>query len=131
MKNFSRSLLLCVMPALASAFWPAQAADAEQNLNVILTEFDFTPKNVSLNRGERSRLHLENRGAEMHEFTAPEFFRTADIENPDALNGDLSSVVLQPHETKDVVLVPRQAGHYELLCADHDWAGMIGSIEVR
>jgi hypothetical protein len=32
------------------------------------------------------QLHLENHGRETHEFTAPTFFATADIDNPNALN---------------------------------------------
>jgi plastocyanin len=40
-------------------------------------------------------------------------------------------VVLQPHEIKDLVLVPLKEGSYDLTCADHDWEGMVGRIIVK
>jgi plastocyanin len=30
-----------------------------------------------------------------------------------------------------VILVPRREGSYGLVCADHDWDGMIGNITVK
>jgi uncharacterized cupredoxin-like copper-binding protein len=77
------------------------------------------------------RLHLENRGREMHEFTAPEFLKSVAVNNPDVLAKDGTDVVLQPGDVKDVLFVPRRAGRFKLICADHDWAGMVGEIIVE
>jgi uncharacterized cupredoxin-like copper-binding protein len=110
---------------------PSFAQDAPQAVEVILSDYDFTPRNVTFRAGQRYRLHLENRGGEMHEFTAPAFFPTADIENPDVLTADGTDVVLQPGETKDILLTPRRPGHYALYCADHDWMDMVGGIDVQ
>jgi len=40
-------------------------------------------------------------------------------------------VVLQPNEQKDLYFVALRPGHYDMWCADHDWAGMIGDITVE
>jgi plastocyanin len=39
--------------------------------------------------------------------------------------------VMQPGETKDIFLTAHRPGTYDLLCADHDWAGLVGSITVE
>ena len=40
-------------------------------------------------------------------------------------------VVVQPGQSATVVLIAPPAGHYPLSCADHDWDGMLGQIDVR
>lgn len=100
-------------------------------VKVVMTEYKFTPDHLEFRNGVRYRLHLENAGAELHEFTAPAFFKSSSIENPEVLNADRTDVVLQPHESKEVIFVPHQKGSYSLLCADHDWTGMVGQITVK
>ncbi|HLJ19734.1 MAG TPA: cupredoxin domain-containing protein [Stellaceae bacterium] len=100
-------------------------------MTVVLMEYGFTPNRLSFTRGLPYRLHLENRGKELHEFTAPGFFKAVAVRNPEVLILDGREVVLHPGEQKDVFLVPQQAGHYSLICADHDWAGMTGDITIE
>jgi len=100
-------------------------------VTVVLSEYRFTPSDLTFKRGTPYRLHLENRGRELHEFTAPDFFKAATVANPRVLVQDGREVVLQPGEQKDVELVPERAGRYDLRCADHDWAGMIGEITIE
>lgn len=114
------------------------AADADavdwskaQLMTVIAVEYEFKPNNLAFHRGTPYRLRLENRGAEMHELTAPEFFHASLIKNPEVLVRDGTDLVVQPNESKDVLLVPKQSGQFRLFCADHDWAGMTGGITVE
>lgn len=109
---------------------PAAWSNA-QPLTVVMTEYRFTPAHLDLRQGVRYRLRLENAGAELHEFTAPAFFRAIDVANPEILTAGGQDVVLLPGEEKDVYFIARQPGHYELTCADHDWAGMVGDIAVE
>jgi uncharacterized cupredoxin-like copper-binding protein len=102
-----------------------------QTVTVVATEYGFAPSRLTLRVGAPSRLHLENHGTELHEFTAPAFLKTVELGNPDALNADRTEMVLRPGEQKDLYLVPRQAGRYPFACADHDWAGMTGEIIVE
>jgi len=102
-----------------------------QTVTVVATEYRFDPSRLTLRVGVPYRLHLENRGQDMHEFTAPAFLQSVELGGPDALHADRHEVVLQPGAQKDLYLVPRQAGRYPLVCADHDWAGMTGEILVE
>lgn len=107
-----------------------KASSPPQTVTVLLIDDRFVPDHLSFQRGTTYRLHLENRGKDLHEFTAPEFFKAVTVQNPDALVPDGHEVVLQPKEVKDVTFVPTTAGRFPLSCADHDWDGMVGTIEV-
>ena len=102
-----------------------------QTVTVVATEYGFAPSRLTFRVGVPYRLHLENRGKELHEFTAPAFLQSVKLGNPEALNADRSEVVLQPGAQQDLDLVPGQAGRYPFVCADHDWAGMTGEIFVE
>ena len=112
---------------------PAASADSSKAETVILvsTEYGFEPSRLSFRVGSTYRLHFENRGKELHEFTAPAFLKTVEIVNPEALNPEGTEIVVQPGEEKDLYFVPRQAGRFPFICADHDWAGMTGDIVVE
>lgn len=107
------------------------AAPEPVTVSVIMVDYKFEPDHLILQHGVLYRLHLENRGEDAHEFTAPVFFATAKIDNPDALNHEHSEVIVQPGESKDVLLTPGKPGTYDLRCADHDWNGMVGGITVQ
>jgi plastocyanin len=72
-----------------------------------------------------------NHGKDMHEFTAPAFLKEATVRDPHALSNGGTDIVVQPGKTVTVSLVPRAKGEYDLVCADHDWDGMVGHISVR
>jgi uncharacterized cupredoxin-like copper-binding protein len=122
---------LCVSFAIVFAASIAAAAPKPVKVEVIMLDYRFVPDHLTFTHDVYYQLHLENHGDETHEFTAPVFFATADIENPDVLNRERSEVLLQPGETKDVFLTPRKPGTYDLRCADHDWYGMVGGITVN
>jgi len=126
------SLMLLLSLAL-----PAMGRAAEidwskaESVTVVMTEYQFAPSAVSLRRGVPYRLHLENRGKELHEFTAAAFFKAASVRNPEVLANGGIEVVARPGETKDVYFVANEAGRFPLSCADHDWEGMVGDITVK
>lgn len=126
----NRSLLQCAL-LLVMAGACCAAAPEPVRINVTMEEYRFSPDRLSLEHGVRYRLHLENRGKEPHEFTAPVFFAAARLDNPDALNRERTEAVVQPGESKDIFLTPGAAGAYDLRCGDHDWAGMVGGIAVH
>jgi uncharacterized cupredoxin-like copper-binding protein len=107
------------------------AAPKPVEMDVTVVDYSFVPDHLAFKHGVRYRLHLENRGKETHEFTAPVFFAAAKIDNPDALNRERTEVLMQPGESKDIILTPGAPGTYDLRCGDHDWAGMVGGITVR
>ena len=109
----------------------ALAADKAKLVTVVTTESKFTPNKLTFRRGIPYRLHVENRGKQLHEFYAADFFKTAKISNPAVLNPDKTEIVVRPGEAKDLNFIPKQAGHFRLYCPDHDWAGMTGEITVE
>ncbi len=121
---------LCGLLGLLTAA-PAHSAKAPVKLDVVMADYRFEPDRLIFQHGVRYQLHLENKGKETHEFTAPVFFATAAIENADVLDNRGSEVTLEPGETKDLFLTPSKPGKYDLRCADHDWNGMVGGITVK
>jgi uncharacterized cupredoxin-like copper-binding protein len=118
--------LTIVNAAAIAAEW-SQA----QQITVVESEYQFSPKALTFKRGIAYRLHLENHGKEQHEFTAPEFFKAVRLRNAKALNPDRTEIEIPPGAAKDVFFIPQQHGHYPLRCSDHDWAGMTGAITVE
>ena len=116
--------------ALASA---APAADWSQALqvNVELSNFDFSPKTLNLHHGQPYRLHLTNRGSGGHNFSAPAFFKAATIAPQDAAAIVKGGIDLDKGESRDVLIIPA-SGQYKLKCTHfmHTMFGMKGSIVV-
>jgi len=109
----------------------AQSAPKPVKIDVVMVDYNFQPDRLTFQRGVHYQLHLENKGKETHEFTAPVFLATAAIDNPDILDNRRSEVTLEPGESRDLFLTPRKRGKYDLRCADHDWNGMVGGITVK
>ena len=128
--NMAKLCLLTIFGILAGA--PAVRSEPQTGtLNVIMTDYRFTPDHLIFAHSVHYRLHLENHGKETHEVTAPVFFASAAIDNPDVLNRERSEIVMQPGDTKDVFLTAPRPGTYDLRCSDHDWNGMVGGITVE
>jgi len=112
-----------------------RAADADveraQLVTVGLVDDQFVPDKLAFRAGVPYRLRLENRGQEMHEFTAPEFLKTVEVKNPEVLEQAGNEVLVQPGKAKELVFVASKPGRYPLTCADHDWDGMVGEITVE
>jgi uncharacterized cupredoxin-like copper-binding protein len=104
---------------------------AAQSVNVLLIDDRFMPDHLVFRHAVPYRLHLENHGKELHEFTAPTFLAASVVRNPGLLANGGREVVVQPGTAVDVELMPLRPGSYELICADHDWAGMMGEILVE
>ena len=126
-------LVVAALLAFAAALLAVAAASLSEppTVNLTMIEYRFIPDHLIFEHDVHFRLHLENHGKETHELTAPTFFATSDIDNPEALNHERTEIVMQPGETKDIFLTAHRPGTYDLLCADHDWAGMVGGITVE
>jgi uncharacterized cupredoxin-like copper-binding protein len=108
---------------------PARAAEPLL-VELVMTEYRFAPDRLLLPLGRPCRLLLENRGAELHEFTAPEFLAAIALDSPEVLAPGGREVVVRPGERKALRFTARRPGRYPMACADHDWAGMVGEIVV-
>ncbi len=126
-------LLSCIVAVLILRAAPAMATDwsLAQPVTLTASNYQFSPDRLTFKRGVAYRLHIENRGSELHEFSAPELFKSSEIRDPGVLNADKTEVAVHPGEAKDLIFVPQKAGHYGFRCPDHDWAGMTGEITVE
>jgi uncharacterized cupredoxin-like copper-binding protein len=126
--------LIAVIPYTAG---PAAAGAAQVDwrkatpVTVATVEYRFEPNRLVLRRGTRYRLRVVNRGHELHELTAPKFYRASELRDTRALSPEHTEIVVQPGEHKDLYFVARRRGHFKFWCADHDWAGMTGEISVN
>jgi uncharacterized cupredoxin-like copper-binding protein len=112
------------------------AADVDwasaQPVTVQLIDDRFVPDKLVFRRGVPYRLHMENNGTDIHDFTAPEFFNAISIRNPEVLERTRKDEVsLQPKEQKDLYFVAQKPGRYKLVCVNHDWDNMVGSITIE
>ncbi|HUC64020.1 MAG TPA: cupredoxin domain-containing protein [Stellaceae bacterium] len=124
-----RAVLAGLLTSLAARSRADSTAPATIELG--MTEYRFIPDHLTLQQGVRYRLVLDNRGAEVHEFTAPQLIAASTVENPDILDASGKAVVVKPGERRELRFIAPAAGLYPFICADHDWAGMTGEITVR
>ena len=127
-----RQIAFACAIGLAGIFCVPTAFAAEpQTIELIMVDYKFVPDHLTFEHDVAYRVHMENHGKETHELTAPTFFATAEIANPSVLNRERTEIVMQPGDSKDLLLTARKPGTYDLRCADHDWDGMIGGITVK
>jgi uncharacterized cupredoxin-like copper-binding protein len=104
------------------------AKPARPNVMIVLGSHYFQPNPIYLAGGVPVHLVLENRSGKTHDFTAPEFFRSARIIAGAAPAG---KVTLLKGRGTAIDLVPRR-GTYRLHCSQpfHTMLGMTGRIVV-
>jgi uncharacterized cupredoxin-like copper-binding protein len=130
LRNLIKAAVLALLGAVMAAS-AIRSAPQTIKLDLFMIDYRFIPDHLTFQHDVHYRLHMENHGKETHEVTAPTFFATADIDNPDVLNREHTEVVMQPGETKDLFLTAHKPGTYDLRCSDHDWNGMVGGITVE
>jgi plastocyanin len=132
------NVLLVTTLAAASLIFGAIFASADnavdwahaERVDVRMLEYQFVPDQIRFHQGIRYQLHLINVGNEGHDFTAPDFFKSVELKNADALGAGKSSIYVRPGETADIYFIADKAGLFAPRCADHDWAGMKATIVV-
>jgi plastocyanin len=100
-------------------------------VTVRMADYAFSPRRVTFHYGVPTRLRLVNTSADIHDFTAPNFFQTVDLRDPTSMGSSGVGIVVEPHQQRDIDLIARRRGDFALICADHDWAGMTASIVVE
>ena len=127
-----RPLRVAVAVALSAAALaiPASiaAAPARPSVTITLASHYYYPNPIYLAGGVPVRLIFQNRAGKTHDFTAPQFFRSARIIAGHAPNG---KVTLAKSGSAVVVLVPTR-GTYKVHCGQpfHTMLGMTARIVV-
>jgi len=101
--NAVKRILFVIMLLVIMGAWLSGAAPAPVEVDVTMVDYRFVPDHLSFQHGVHYRLHLVNKGKQTHEFTAPEFFASAKIDNPNILNREHTEIVMQPGDTKDLL----------------------------
>ena len=126
-----RTPIVAVLLAVTGVAATGVDWSAAQPVSVMLIDDRFVPDHLTFRHATPYRLHLENHGKDLHEFTAPEFFAASQLRDPGRLANGGEEIVVQPGTSVDFDLEPLKPGTYKLICADHDWAGMTGEITVE
>ena len=94
-------LLFLPVPALAAPEW-RQARDVELRIS----NFDFTPAAINLRAGEPIRLRLVNISPTTHSFDADAFFARAQLRSREARIVADGKVVVPANDVREILLVP-------------------------
>src|SRR4030088_3253882 len=127
-RSFLAGSAIAILLAIFAVPGAGLAADKAKLVTVVTTESKFTPNKLTFRRGIPYRLHVENRGKQLHEFNAADFFKTAKISNPAVLNPDKTEIVLRPGEAKDLNFINKQIIHIILILKHHYLNGLTGKI---
>jgi plastocyanin len=100
-------------------------------IEIVMSNFQFSPKIIALHAGQSYRLHFVNRGSGGHNFTAKEFFAKARIAPEDARLVTNGKIELGAGEAADIRIAPAR-GVYPAKCTHllHASFGMTGTITV-
>jgi uncharacterized cupredoxin-like copper-binding protein len=114
---------------------PASSANWQkaQVVEVVMTNYAFTPKSFRLRRGVPYRLHFVNNGSSGHDFTAPEFFSAVLIAPDDRAKVDGDEIEVAEGQAVDLKIVPERPGAYAFHCSHflHAMFGMTGQAVVE
>ena len=131
MRRIASRIFLTALFAIALGIATTRSDTKTITLDLFMVDYKFIPIHLTFHEGMHYRLHMENHGKETHEVTAPTFFASTKIDNPDVLNREHTEIVMQPGDVKDLLFTAPKAGTYDLRCSDHDWNGMVGGITVE
>jgi plastocyanin len=126
-------LSLCLSGAAAAQPAPSVDWQKAQMVEVVMTNYAFTPKSLRLRRGVPYRLHFVNSGSSGHDFTAPEFLSAVLIAPDDRAKVDGDEIEVAEGQSVDVKMVPERAGAYAFHCSHflHSMFGMHGEAVVE
>jgi len=123
--------------ANASDFVDAADWDASTTVTIELTEFAFTPNEITLEAGQPYILEVLNAGTVKHEFTAGDFFRTVATRKAETAESEVkvpffTEIEVFAGKSVEIFLIPLIPGTYDLVCEieGHYEAGMFGTITV-
>jgi plastocyanin len=105
------------------------------SIEVVLTDFQFTPNTFTVPAGEEITVHVVSSGAVVHNFVIMKLGETAgdafDDEDETNVFWELTDVVPNGEQTTSFT-APAEPGEYEIVCRTegHILSGMIGKLIV-
>lgn len=135
LKSAVSTFLLTFCLSGAAVAQPAASVDWQkaQVVEVVMTNYAFTPKSLRLRRGVPYRLHFVNSGSSGHDFTSPEFFSAVLVAPDDRAKVDGDEIEVAEGQAVDVKILPERSGAYRFHCSHflHAMFGMTGEVAVE
>jgi plastocyanin len=141
-RKFRRCLppvVIAGLLVLSSLSASTASAQEPHNITVILTEYQFNPKTVTLTLGQPVLLNVQNQGKADHNLSSDDL----PISNVTYLKADNSSADLQRYEANNVLnadagsghtsmveFTPIKAGTFGFFSEDEEKLGMVGTFVV-
>jgi len=123
--------------ANAADFVDAADWDTKKTVTIDMSEFAFTPKDITLEAGQPYVLEVVNTGTVKHEFTAEDFMRTVAMRKAETAETEVkvpffTEIEVFAGKKAELFLIPLIPGTYQLVCEieGHYEAGMFGTITV-
>ena len=89
-------VLCALLLATAARAQPDVDWSKARTVDLLMVDDRFEPDHLSFRHGLPYRLHMENHGKDLHEFTAPEFLADALVRDARVLANGGKEVVVQP-----------------------------------
>jgi len=133
MMKFVAVLMLALLGATGQAMAQSASPIAITPIVITLADYAFTPGTLDLKAGGTYQMHFVNNGAKDHNFSAPEFFASAQIASDDQAKVTKGVVALGSGQSVDITVTPGQAGNFPVECTHfmHKMMGMHGNILVQ
>jgi len=109
------------------------AAPAGQQIDVVLSNFNFNPNMLQLQRNMPYTLHLMNAASGGHSFSAPELFAAVQVAPEDSAKIANGRIEIPAGQAIDIHLTPMTAGTYQIVCTHflHQTFGMHGTATIQ
>src|ERR1700704_183953 len=114
----------------------AFAADApanRQDIQIMLSNFNFAPNMLRLQRNTTYAIHLVNSASGGHSFSAPGFFSAMTVAPEDRAKIVNGKIEIPAGQTVDITVTPMTAGSYPIVCTHflHQTFGMKGEAVIE
>lgn len=124
-------LRMLAVAALISSLGAASTASRAETVtvDVVLSDFSFTPSTLRFQHGGHYLLRLSNRGSGGHNFTAPEFFAAVEIDSNDLKDVKKGKIEVPKDQSVDIGFTAVKPGTYRIKCSHflHSGFGMKGT----
>ena len=134
-------LTATVVDAHAEAFWfghPAGAAKATHTIKMLATDIEFTPKTITVRKGETVKFEIVNNGKLDHEFVLGDSTEQIDHDkemaaNPGMKMDHVNGVGVAPGQSARLVWTFTKSGTLQYAChvPGHFVAGMVGQLKIK
>ena len=127
--------------AHADAFWfghPAGAAKVTRTIKMLATDIEFTPKAITVRKGETVKFEIVNHGKLEHEFVLGDSAEQIDHDKemaamPGMKMDHVNGVGVAPGQSARLVWTFTKSGTLQYAChvPGHFVAGMVGQLKIK